>query len=270
MPRLIPFALIGALTVCGCTGGGPNGSLTNDPDVPRSPSQSPEPTAAGEPYQVRFETSEGDFVVQVHPEWAPRGAARFRELVEAGFYDECRFFRVIDGFMAQVGINGDPAVNDQWRQRVIRDDPVKVSNERGRVTFATSGPDSRTTQIFFNYGDNSGLDRQGFAPFGEVISGMEVVDSLYGGYGEGAPHGRGPDQQLIGFRGNEYLNDRFPRLSYIKSARIVDDVEQGATAPPGARPAGEQTNAGPSAGQSPTATKAQQQVQPGDTVDNES
>lgn len=120
-------------------------------------------------YRVLFQTSNGAFVVEVHEEWAPHGAARFRELVEAGFYDDCRFFRVIPGFMAQVGINGDPAVQAEWRDKAIPDDPVVVANTRGRVTFATSGPDSRTCQFFINFGNNSRLDADGFSPIGEVI-----------------------------------------------------------------------------------------------------
>jgi peptidyl-prolyl cis-trans isomerase A (cyclophilin A) len=178
--------------------------------------------AADEPYRVKFETSEGDFVVEVHPDWAPNGAARFKELVEAKFYDDCRFFRVINGFMAQFGMNGDPEVNDQWREMKIKDDPNKKSNTRGMMTFATSGPDSRTTQLFINFGDNSPLDRQGFSPFAEVVEGMDVVDKLYDGYGEGAPRGRGPRQDLIAKQGNEYLNDKFPMLDYIKTARLVE------------------------------------------------
>jgi peptidyl-prolyl cis-trans isomerase A (cyclophilin A) len=183
--------------------------------------------AADEPYRVKFETSEGDFIVEVHPDWAPLGAARFKELVEAKFYDDCRFFRVIDGFMAQFGMNGDPEVNTKWRDMKIKDDPNKKSNTRGMMTFATSGKDSRTTQLFVNFGDNSQLDQQGFSPFAEVVEGMDVVDKLYDGYGEGAPRGRGPRQDLIAQQGNEYLNDKFPMLDYIKTARIVEAEPDG-------------------------------------------
>ena len=176
-----------------------------------------------EPFQVEFVTSAGDFTVEVQPEWAPRGAARFKELVEAKYYDECRFFRVIEGFMAQFGMNGDPKVNDKWRKKTIDDDKAQESNTRGRITFATSGPDSRTTQLFINFGDNSFLDGQGFAPFGEVVEGMDVVDALYDGYGEGAPRGNGPGQGRIAQDGNKYLKASFPKLDYVKTARLVDD-----------------------------------------------
>jgi cyclophilin family peptidyl-prolyl cis-trans isomerase len=127
-------------------------------------------STGNEPFRVKFEVSTGEFVVEVNPEWAPNGARRFRELVEAGYYDDCRFFRVVEGFMAQVGMNGDPAVNAQWDSKTIPDDPVlRWSNTRGRVTFATSGANSRTTQFFISFGDNSRLDAQGFSPIGEVI-----------------------------------------------------------------------------------------------------
>jgi peptidyl-prolyl cis-trans isomerase A (cyclophilin A) len=182
-------------------------------------------TAAQEPFRVKLATSQGDVVIEVHPEWAPRGAARFRELVEGKFYDECRVFRVLDGFMAQTGINGDPKTNGKWRDRTIEDDPVVKSNTRGYVSFATSGPDSRTTQFFINYGDNARLDEMGFSPFGKVVEGMDVVDKFYSGYGEGAPRGRGPDQQRVNLEGNAYLEKSFPKLDYIKQAVLVEDDE---------------------------------------------
>jgi peptidyl-prolyl cis-trans isomerase A (cyclophilin A) len=207
----------------GCNGGG-NTSLMKDPAVPTADqtaaSKSDAPT--GETYYALFNTSKGEFIVAVHPGWAPHGAARFKELVEAGFYNQCRFFRVLDGFMAQIGMNGDPAVNSKWQDNVIPDDPVVESNTRGHVTFATSGANSRTSQIFFNYGDNGALDRQGFSPFGDVIVGMEVLDSLYSKYGEGAPGGSGPGQDQIAARGNEYLNAQFPNLDYIKTVQLFD------------------------------------------------
>lgn len=139
-----------------------------------------------------------------------------------GFYDNCRFFRVLPGFIAQFGINGDPTVMSRWRSSSIPDDPVKVSNTRGTVVFATAGKNTRTTQIFINTRNqgNNFLDGQGFSPFGEVISGMDVVDKLFSGYGEGAPSGKGPNQGLIQAKGNEYLESSYPKLSYISKARF--------------------------------------------------
>jgi peptidyl-prolyl cis-trans isomerase A (cyclophilin A) len=176
---------------------------------------------APERFRVRFETSKGAFVVEVTRAWAPRGADRFYNLVQAGYYDDVVFFRVIEGFMVQFGINGDPQVTAAWRVARIPDDPVTQSNRRGTVTFATSGPNSRTTQVFVNFKDNAGLDGQGFAPFGRVVQGLPVVDSLYSGYGEGAPRGMGPDQGRAQSEGNAYLRGSFPGLDYVKTARVV-------------------------------------------------
>jgi peptidyl-prolyl cis-trans isomerase A (cyclophilin A) len=172
-------------------------------------------------YTVELDTTKGAIVIDVYSAWAPQGAARFRELVEAGYFTDVAFFRVISGFMAQAGISGDPNLNAAWRKKSIPDDPVKASNTRGTVTFATSGPDSRTTQFFINFGNNARLDGMGFSPFGKVKD-MAPVDALYDGYGEGAPRGRGPAQGLLQTRGNEYLRESFPKLDYIKSARIID------------------------------------------------
>jgi cyclophilin family peptidyl-prolyl cis-trans isomerase len=172
-------------------------------------------------FKAKFDTSKGPIVITVHRDWAPIGADRFYNLVKNGFYDDCRFFRVLDNFMAQIGINGTPAIQSNWRTATIQDDPVKQSNKRGFVTFAKSGaPNSRSTQIFINFKDNSSLDKSGFAPFGEVTTGMDVVDKLYSGYGEGAPSGRGPEQGKIQAEGNAYLNKDFPKLDYIKKATI--------------------------------------------------
>ena len=172
-------------------------------------------------FKASFETSAGNFVIEVHRDWAPKGADRFYNLVKGGFYDDCRFFRVLAGFMAQFGINGDPAVQAAWRSANITDDPVTQSNKPGFVTFATAGPNTRTTQVFINYGDNASLDKQGFAPFGKVISGMDVVQKLYAGYGEGAPNGKGPSQGQIQQQGNVYLEKDFPKLDYVKKATIA-------------------------------------------------
>ncbi len=183
---------------------------------------SPELTrTAPDEYTVRFTTSEGVFDVRIHREWAPNGADRLYNLVRNGFFDGVRFFRVLDGFMAQFGINGDPRVSAKWRTATMPDDSVKQSNTRGRLTYATAGPNSRTTQLFINYGDNSGLDPQGFAPLGEVVEGMEVVERLYSGYGEGFPQGPGPRQDLIQMRGNEYLDAEFPELDHIERAEVI-------------------------------------------------
>ncbi len=172
-------------------------------------------------YKVKFDTSAGAFVVEVHRDWAPNGADRFYNLVKAGFYNDCRFFRVISGFMVQFGINGDPKVMEVWRPAMLPPDKVKQSNKRGYITYAMGGsPDTRTTQVFINFGDNGNLDGMGFAPFGKVTSGMNVVDKIYSGYGEGAPSGSGPNQGRIQMEGNAYLQKSFPKLDYIKTATI--------------------------------------------------
>ena len=178
---------------------------------------------APESYRVKLETTKGDVVIEVQREWAPNAADRFYNLVKIGYYDGTRFFRVIDGFMAQVGMHGDPAVQAAWADASIPDDPVTHANTRGAVTFAAkASPNSRTTQIFINYGDNSYLTRYGaFAPFGMVIEGMEVVDSLYSGYGDGAPQGKGPSQAELTRRGNAYLDESFPKLDAIVHATLV-------------------------------------------------
>lgn len=189
----------------------------------------------------------GKFQIQMAPEWAPKGVARFevrsyrvdansihkeylnidvsvsllQELTDIGFWKDCRFFRVLPGFIVQFGINGNPKVQEKWRSANISDDPVKVSNERGTVVFATAGPNTRTTQLFINTRDqgNGFLDKQGFAPIGRVIEGMDVVDQMYAGYGEGAPQGRGPNQGRIQLQGNSYLTESYPKLTYIQKAQ---------------------------------------------------
>jgi peptidyl-prolyl cis-trans isomerase A (cyclophilin A) len=171
-------------------------------------------------YKARFDTTKGVFVIQVNRAWAPNGADRFYNLVKNGFYDNIRFFRVISGFMVQFGINGDPKLSAQWREARIPDDRVSQSNKRGFITFATAGPNTRTTQVFINFADNAGLDSQGFSPFGQVVQGMDVVDRLNAEYGEGAPRGRGPDQGRLQQEGNAYLQKDFPRMDFIKKATI--------------------------------------------------
>jgi peptidyl-prolyl cis-trans isomerase A (cyclophilin A) len=173
-------------------------------------------------FKARFTTTKGDFVIAVHREWSPNGADRFFNLVKLGFYDDTRFFRAIDGFMVQFGISGDPAVSKQWQEHGIPDDPVGHSNTKGTVTFAQKGtPGSRTTQIFINTVDNARLDASRFAPFGEVVQGMDVVEALYKGYGEGGPMGAGPDQGHVQAEGNAYLDLKFPKLDGVKHAEIL-------------------------------------------------
>ncbi|HMP81620.1 MAG TPA: peptidylprolyl isomerase [Verrucomicrobiota bacterium] len=180
---------------------------------------------APETFKVKFETTQGSFTVEVTRSLAPNGADRFYNLVRSGYFTDIAFFRVIQGFMCQFGIHGDPKIAAAWRVAQIPDDPVKTGNARGTITFATAGPNTRTTQFFINFGDNSRLDDMGFSPFGKVIQGMDVVDKIYNGYGEGAPRGRGPDQGRIQMEGNAYLKKDFPNLDYIKSAVIIPATE---------------------------------------------
>lgn len=181
--------------------------------------------SAPETFKVKFETTKGAFTVQVNRTWAPKGADRFYNLVKVGFFSDIAFFRAISGFMVQFGIHGDPKVAEVWRSERISDDPVDpkvASNTRGKLTFAMAGPNTRTTQLFINYADrNSRLDSMGFPPIGEVIEGMNVVDSLHTGYGEGAPRGRGPAQNRLQSEGNAYLKADFPQLDYIKKATLL-------------------------------------------------
>ncbi len=166
-------------------------------------------------FKARFTTSAGDFVVEVHRDWAPLGADRFYNLVRRGFFTNASFFRVVPGFVVQFGLNADPAINQVWQKATIQDDPVKQSNTRGRLVFATAGPNTRTTQLFINFADNARLDGMGFAPFGEVIDGMDVVDKIYAGYREQ------PRQDLITEKGDAYLSQNFPKIDKIKMARVL-------------------------------------------------
>ncbi|MEQ9406241.1 MAG: peptidylprolyl isomerase [Fuerstiella sp.] len=170
---------------------------------------------APEKFKVQFETSKGNFVVEVTRKWAPNGADRFYELVKKDFYKEARFFRVVPGFMVQWGIHADPAVQKAWRDAKIKDDPVVASNQRGYITYAMAGPDTRTSQLFINFKDNSFLDNQGFAPFGRVVEGMEIVDGINDEYREQ------PQQGSIQAQGNAYLKSSFPNLDYIKSVKLL-------------------------------------------------
>lgn len=211
------------VAACGPAGEGDGAAAEEEAAGIPGPSAPEMNRTAPSTFDVRFETSEGDFLVRVRREWAPHGADRFFNLVRAGFFDEARFFRVLEGFVAQFGIPADPGVAAEWRDATLPPDPVRESNTRGRLTYAMGrSPDTRSTQLFINYGDNSRLDDMGFAPIGEVVEGMEVVDRLHAGYGEGAPRGAGPDQAQIQQRGNEYLEEKFPELDYIESAEVVD------------------------------------------------
>jgi cyclophilin family peptidyl-prolyl cis-trans isomerase len=172
-------------------------------------------------YWAKFATTKGNFVIKVTRAWAPHGADRFYNLVKNGFYNDASFFRVIPGFIVQFGISAKPNLSAVWHSADIPDDPVHQSNAPGTVTFATAGPDTRTTQVFINLADNRSLDAQGFAPFGVVTEGMSVAQNFYSGYGEGAPMGNGPDQQLIQTQGEAYLAKDFPKLDHIKSAVIL-------------------------------------------------
>jgi peptidyl-prolyl cis-trans isomerase A (cyclophilin A) len=192
---------------------------TNAPSAFSDPAKLTEKSP--ETFKAQFDTTKGKFTVEVTRALAPNGADRFYNLVKSGYFTDIAFFRVIPGFMCQFGINGDPAVSAKWREASIQDDPVKGSNSRGTITFATAGPNTRTTQLFINFGDNTGLDRQGFSPFGKVTEGMDVVDKINSEYGEGAPNGRGPGQGRIQGEGNAYLKKDFPNLDYIKSASII-------------------------------------------------
>lgn len=183
-------------------------------------------------YDVKFITTRGDFVVRVTRAWAPLGADRFYNLAKHHYFDNASFFRVLPGFVVQFGLSAYPAVSKAWSTAVIKDDRVKQSNKRGYLTFATAGPNTRTTQVFINLADNPRLDAMGFAPFGEVVEGMNVVEMLYEGYGEGAPSGNGPRQDLIESRGKAYLDQNFPKLDGIKSAGLVTPGPPPAAAPP--------------------------------------
>ncbi len=187
-------------------------------------------------YKVKFTTTKGDFVVEVHRDWAPYGADRFFNLVRAGYYDDCAFFRVLRGFVAQFGINAKPAVNKVWMNANIHDDPVKQSNKRGYLTFAAaSTPNSRSTQLFVNLRDNQPLDASGFAPIGMVTDGMDVVDKLYSDYGEGAPDGKGPDQDKAQAGGKLYFTKNFPMLDSITTAKIMEPDATAPATPPAAK-----------------------------------
>jgi peptidyl-prolyl cis-trans isomerase A (cyclophilin A) len=207
---LLPFAAAALLLLSGCSGERKTAGPARKFDEP-SPAV----------YKVNFETSKGNFVVEVHRDWAPKGADRFYTLVNEKYYDEARFFRVVRNFVVQWGIAAKPATTRFWQTLSIADDPVKQSNKKGYLSFAMAGPASRTTQVFINLRDNTTLDQSGFAPFGQVVEGMDVVENLYLSYGDGPPRGNGPVQDRIRNEGNAYLESQFPRLDFIKTARVM-------------------------------------------------
>lgn len=181
-----------------------------------------------EHYMALVQTSKGDFLIEVHREWSPIGVDRFYTLIQKGFFQELPFFRVINGFMAQFGIHTVPLVNESWREKPINDDDKNQSNTRGTISFATAGPNTRTTQLFVNTANNTSLDAMGFTPIGSVVhrpssSGMEIVDRLFSGYGEGHPSGRGPSQDLLQNIGTEFLKEHYPHIDYIHSIRVCSN-----------------------------------------------
>jgi peptidyl-prolyl cis-trans isomerase A (cyclophilin A) len=192
---------------------------------------------APDEYKVKFTTTRGDFVVTVTRAWAPLGADRFYSLVKHHFYDNASFFRALPGFVVQFGISAYPPVSSAWKNAVIKDDPVSQSNLRGYLVFATSGVNTRTTQVFINLVDNKRLDSMGFAPFGQVTDGMNVVEMMYDQYGEGAPQGSGPDQDQIEKQGKPYLDKGWPKLDSVKTTTITSPVPTTTPAKPAAKPA---------------------------------
>lgn len=185
-------------------------------------------TQAPETFKAKFTTPKGDFIVQVTRAWAPLGADRFYNMIRAGFFNDAYFFRLVKGFVVQFGIHANPAIAKIWQNANLTDDPVRETNKRGTISFATRGPESRTTQLFINLGDNGRLDGMGFSPFAVVVEGMDVVDKFYDGYGEQ------PQQGLIQEQGAAYLKKNFPMMDYVKTAVIFDPT---APVPAAAKPA---------------------------------
>jgi peptidyl-prolyl cis-trans isomerase A (cyclophilin A) len=220
---IFAFGLVACFALVSCSKA--DQTSTNNPpaDKPAAPAATgfddPSKLTATAPdtFKAQFDTTKGKFTVEVTRSLAPNGADRFYNLVKSGYFTDIAFFRVIPGFMCQFGIHGDPAVSAKWSAANITDDPVKGSNTRGTITFATAGPNTRTTQLFINFGDNTGLDGQGFSPFGKVVAGMDVVDKINSEYGENPPETQGRLQN----EGNAYLKKAFPNLDYIKSATIL-------------------------------------------------
>jgi len=195
-------------------------ACSSPPEEPRKQAAAPKNEPTPDVFRVKLDTSKGPVAIEVHRDWAPKGVDHFYTLVKLGYYDGDRFFRAVRSFV-QFGINGDAKTNQLWSTAYISDDPVKESNVRGAVTYATDGPNRRTTQLFINLRDNRALDKQGFAPIGKVVDGMDVVETLYSSYGEMPSRGgQGPDPSKIEVEGNDYLANHFPRLDYIRTATI--------------------------------------------------
>lgn len=214
--HIVTTAAMVFLAACDRSTPAPADTATPAPTPP--PPAAPAPVAAAPAqFRVRFETSRGPIVVLAHRDWSPNGVDRLYQLVEQGYYDDARFFRVVPEFIVQFGMHGDPATNTRWTAQKVMDDPVKESNRRGMVTFAMiqGTPNSRTTQLFINLRDNAMLDQMGFPPIGEVVEGMSVVDALHSGYGET------PQQGLIAAEGNAYLKRQFPKLDFVRTAKVV-------------------------------------------------
>jgi peptidyl-prolyl cis-trans isomerase A (cyclophilin A) len=221
--------LVAASLVGACGGGEPQEQASTQEAAqaepvldPASPLLTPEELTEAAPatYRVRFETSVGTIVVQVNKAWSPNGADRFYNLVKNGYYDDTRFYRVVEGFMAQFGLKGVNAIDQAWRNASFPDDPFTRSNGRGTITFAHAGANTRTTQVFFNFKDNTHLDPSGFTPFGEVVEGLDVMDRIYSGYGELPPAGKGPDYGKAWVQGNKYLDQDFPEMTKVISATL--------------------------------------------------
>jgi peptidyl-prolyl cis-trans isomerase A (cyclophilin A) len=215
MQRTAALALLAASIVAiGCSHGSP--LLRPTPEELLAP--------APDSFRVEFQTTRGSFAVMAHRDWAPYGVDRFYFLVDNGYYDGTYFFRVVKGYVAQWGISGVPRIDSAWRGRTIGDDPVVRGNQRGMIAFARSGPHSRNTQLYVDLADNPKLDTLGgigFAPIAQVVDGMSVVETLYAGYGEGPPRGKGPSQDSIARSGNAYLKRNFPLLDHILTARVT-------------------------------------------------
>ena len=218
MKRIQLASAAAMLLLAACDRSTPAPADTATPAPTPPPPAAPAPVAAAPAqFRVRFETSRGPIVVLAHRDWSPNGVDRLYQLVEQGYYDDARFFRVVPEFIVQFGMHGDPATNTRWTAQKVMDDPVKESNRRGMVTFAMiqGTPNSRTTQLFINLRDNAMLDQMGFPPIGEVVEGMSVVDALHSGYGET------PQQGLIDAEGNAYLKRQFPKLDFVRTAKVV-------------------------------------------------